>query len=337
MKTDLVGTSKETRSPKNAVCIAVTGVSGYLGSAVLDILQNDARVCKVIGFDLNPPTRPIDKLEFHQLDVTSPSLVDKIEASGATRMLHLAFILDATHDREKVRRIDIGGTQNVLTAAKRCQLQALTIASSSVVFGAHPDNPLPIAEDMQVRPDPGVQYMLDKVVVEKMALDFHAEHPACAVTVLRPVTIVGPGMSNFISRFLERGLLMVPRVKNTQWQCVHERDCARAFVEANFSGRSGIYHVAADDWYPFEDLITAMKKPSIRLPLPLMTALTELAWQSRIKTLSEVPGALVKYLCYLPIVDNSKIKRDLQFTFEYDSRRAMQTYLDARCHGRSKE
>jgi hypothetical protein len=42
-------------------------------------------------------------------------------------------------------------------------------------------------------------------------------------------------------------------------------------------------------------------------------------------------------LCYLPIIDNSKIKRDLQFTFEYNSRSAMQTYLDARHHGSGKE
>jgi UDP-glucose 4-epimerase len=309
--------------------IAITGVSGYLGQALAEVLQADERVGKIVGVDLRPPKNSPAKLEFHQLDITNPKLPELIASSGATRIAHLAFLLNPTHDREAARKIDVEGTRNVLTAVRAARLRSLILASSSVVFGAFADNPVPLTESHPVRPDPNVQYMLDKVTVEQLALAFACEEQNCSVSILRPVTIVGPGMNNFISNFLSRPLLTIPRRKEALWQAVHERDCARAFAAALFAEKPGVFHVAADDWYPFAEMVATTKKPWVRLPLSVLTTVTDLGWATRIKALSEVPGALVRYLCYLPVLSNEKLKRELNFTFEYDSRAAMETYFQS--------
>jgi hypothetical protein len=45
---------------------------------------------------------------------------------------------------------------------------------------------------------------------------------------------------------------------------------------------------------------------------------------------SEINGPLVDFLCYPPVPDNARLKRDAGFTFRYTSRQAIDDYFRAR-------
>lgn len=310
--------------------IAITGVSGQLGGTLARLLEDDDRVSRVIGIDVRPLDQSLAKTRFVQRDITEPGLDDLFKREGVQRVAHFAFVLDTLHDRQKHHRLDVDGSRNVLAAAAAVRARKVVFASSSVVFGAHADNPPLIPEDHPRRPHRGIQYTLDKVEVEDLCRDFQRDHPDTQVVILRPVTIVGPRMNNFISRFLDKPVLVLPWGHSPPWQFVHERDCARAAQVMLFNDLAGTYNLAADGTVPITEVMRARGRRVFRLPLALLKVSAHLFWSLRLTKISEIHGPLVDFLCYPPVLDNSKIKREAGFTFEYTSREAIEDYLKQR-------
>jgi UDP-glucose 4-epimerase len=312
------------------VVVAITGVAGQLGATLAELLDQDDRVEKVIGIDIRPADLSLPKLRFVQRDITEPGLDELFRAEGVSRVAHFAFLLDAIHDTARAHQIDVGGSRNVLQAVAAVRAAKVVFASSSVVFGAHADNPSPIPEDHVRRPDPRIQYTADKVEVEDLCQAFQKEHPETGVVILRPVTIVGPRMVNFISRFLGAPVVTVPRGYDPPWQFVHAVDCARAAQVMLFNDVRGTFNLGADGTVPLYDLLAQGGQRVVRLPLWLLRGYANLAWSLRLRKLCEINGAQVDYLCHVPVLDNSKLKREAGFSFRYTSREAIEEFLKAR-------
>ena len=66
--------------------------------------------------------------------------------------MHLAFILNPSHDEALMYDIDVNGTHNVLEAAAAAGTEQVLVTSSATAYGAFPDNPVPLTED-----DPGAR------------------------------------------------------------------------------------------------------------------------------------------------------------------------------------
>ena len=310
--------------------VAITGVAGQLGGTLAQLLEQDDRVEKVIGIDIRPADLSLSKMHFVRRDITEPGLDELFRAEGVSRIAHFAFLLEAIHDHGRAHHIDVGGSRQVLQAAAAVRAAKVVFASSSVVFGAHADNPLPIPEDHTRRPHPRIQYTADKVEVEDLCLAFQKEHPETGVVILRPVTIVGPRMSNFISRFLGSPVVVAPRGYNPPWQFVHEVDCARAAQVMLFNDLSGTFNLGADGTVQLYELLAEGTQRVVRFPLWLLKIYANLFWFLRVKRLSEINGPQVDYLCHPPILDNSKLKREAGFAFRFTSREAIEEFLKAR-------
>ena len=82
---------------RNVSIVAVTGVAGYLGRRVLDLLEADDGVQRVIGIDSEEPIAGSPKLEFHLLDVRD-ARVGKIFV-GVDCVVHLAFQHDPIREQ----------------------------------------------------------------------------------------------------------------------------------------------------------------------------------------------------------------------------------------------
>jgi UDP-glucose 4-epimerase len=310
--------------------VAITGVAGQLGGALAQLLETDERVGKVVGIDLRPGDASLTKTQFVRRDVTEPGLDDLFRAEGVNRVAHFAFVLDTIHDRARAHRIDVGGSRNVLAAAAAVGAAKVVFASSSVVFGASADNPIPIPESHPRRPHARIQYTLDKVEVEDLCAAFQKEHPEIGVVALRPVTIVGPRMNNFISRFMQKPILLVPRGFDPPWQFVHEVDCARAAQAMLFNDLRGAYNLGADAPVRLSEVLARCGRPIWRVPRRLLRASADLFWYLRVQSLSEINGPLVDFLCWPPVLDNSRLKREAGFTFRYTSGEAIDDYFKAR-------
>lgn len=314
--------------------VAITGISGYLGRSLAKCLQDDPRVARIVGVDTQPLPLSSGKLQFHQRSVTEDGLEELFVGEKVTHIAHLAFLLAPNYDPRRTREINVGGTRNVLAAAAAARVRHFSFGSSSVVYGAHRDNPPRIREDQPLRPARQVQYTLDKVEAESLCQEFQREHPEVGVSILRVVTIIGPEANNFISRFFQKPLLILPWGYDPYWQFIHDSDCARAFQTALFAGRSGVFNLGADEPLRFSEIVAKTGKPSIRLPHRLLQFTTNCAWHLRLTSLTEIPGALVDYLCFPPVLDNERLKRELGFEFRYTSREAIFSLIEAQAQAR---
>jgi len=81
--------------------------------------------------------------------------------------------------------------RRVLEAAEQARVGRLVHVSCATVYGAWPDNPVPLAEDATLRPNPGFAYAVEKAEGERMVAEWADDHPEVVVTILRPTVTVG--------------------------------------------------------------------------------------------------------------------------------------------------
>src|SRR5687768_5983666 len=130
----------------------ITGGSGYIGSRLVDLLSRREDTERIVICDLAPPKGYKPRTEFERLDVRHSEAVRLLlERAKPDVLVHLAFILNPSHDEQLMYDIDVNGTHNVLTAASQAGTAQLLVTSSAVAYGAFPDNPEPLTEDDPVR------------------------------------------------------------------------------------------------------------------------------------------------------------------------------------------
>jgi nucleoside-diphosphate-sugar epimerase len=154
--------------------LLVTGGAGFIGSHLVDaLLERGARV-RVLD---NLTTGRIDNLErrLSQIEFIEGDIRDKETCSRGCRDVALVFHLAAVgsvprsmEDPATTIEINVGGTANVLAAAREAGVRRIVFASSSSVYGD--SDRLPKREGEEGRPlSP---YALSKVMDEQLAAVF---------------------------------------------------------------------------------------------------------------------------------------------------------------------
>src|SRR4051794_29351775 len=118
--------------------IAVTGAGSFWGGRLARRLA--AAGHRVLAVDHNPPSTPIEAAETVEIELLNPLLPDVLAEYGATHLLHLDFrwerqATDAGFEHNVV------GTRRLLEVATRIGLRHLVFMSSTLAYGARPDNP----------------------------------------------------------------------------------------------------------------------------------------------------------------------------------------------------
>ena len=135
--------------------VVVTGAAGALGRRVIARLNADPTVERVVALDRRP-----DPAAEAPVDLLTADL--KVAFEGAEAVVHLATafgpLLD--DDPEVVSGADVEMARRVLDAAASAGVAHLVVLSSATVYGAWPNNPVPLTEDSPVRPDPGLALSL---------------------------------------------------------------------------------------------------------------------------------------------------------------------------------
>jgi nucleoside-diphosphate-sugar epimerase len=131
------------------------------------------------------------------------------------------------------------------------QASTIVLWSSGVVYGAHPDNPVPLDEDAPLRPNfdfPPARALAD---VEQLVLDASNGPREAKRVVLRGAAIWSPVWGSFLSRALLGPAIVGVRGYDPPVQSLDPQDAVRALVLA-VAGRldGGVYNVAPDDSVP---------------------------------------------------------------------------------------
>jgi nucleoside-diphosphate-sugar epimerase len=233
--------------------VAVVGAADVLGSAVTERLlartpaggSGPAEVARVLALDT--VRGPAEGATWRVGPLDDPSLVQRLH--GADVVVHLAAPTDlaaalaepAAQRRERVVRT----AQATATAAAAVGAHRLVSVTSAMVLGAAPDNAVPLPDDAPVQAVPDAGVIGDLLEVEQVLARVPRTHPGLAVTVLRPATLVGPGVDTVVSRHFEAPRLLVVHDVRTVWQFCHVDDLAEAVVTAVTAGLDGPLTVAA--------------------------------------------------------------------------------------------
>ena len=151
---------------------------------------------------------------------------------GAAAVVHVALSTDLGLDL----RLDTPKRRSGLLELTRAAFAAtapgglLVAVTSARVYGAHPDNPVPLPPDATLRAQDDEGLVGDLLAVEAEISRLRAQRPDVRVTILRPAALVGPGVDTTITRHFETPRLLVLGGSEPMWQFVHVEDVASAIL-----------------------------------------------------------------------------------------------------------
>lgn len=279
---------------RGGLTVAVTGAAGYIGARLIEMLETEQSVTRVLGFDVRPPSGlRSSKLIFDTVDVRDPALQARF--SGVDVVVHLAFVMDPIRDETEMRDINVNGTQNVFRCAAQAGVSRLVYTSSGTVYGAHPDNDVPLTEDSPLRANLDFSYPAHKLEAEYVVKELEVEVPDCKVCVLRPAVVFGPHCDNAWSHQLESPVLFHIQGHRPPFQFVHEEDVARALVFAVLNELSGPYNLCPRDWLEFDELVGIVGKKTVSIPEPAAFSAIDRLWAMGAV---EAPAGYLHYVMY---------------------------------------
>jgi UDP-glucose 4-epimerase len=306
--------------------IAITGISGYIGSRLLAHLDRLDSVEKIIGIDIKEPHITSTKLKFYNQDIRHP-LGDLFIENGVDTIVHLAFILRPTRQTALARKIDIGGTINLLKACREAKVKHLLYLSSHTAYGAHKDNPMWLTEDSPLRPIRGFHYSYDKVENEKVLHDFSATNRDITLTILRSCPVVGANAIGSATTIMFTPFVILGITgSDAPIQFIHEDDLINIMGVCISQKKGGIYNVAGDGTLKYSEVARMLCKRLLKLPDKLLELAVSLSWAAHLQ--SAAPAGCLKFIQYPPVVSTEKLKREVGYSFKYSSKDALSAYAD---------
>jgi UDP-glucose 4-epimerase len=307
----------------------ITGGSGYIGSRLVHRLSKRSDVERIVVADTRPPGAYRPKVEFERLDVRDAvgcrELLLRVRPDA---LVHLAFILNPIHDEHLMYDVDVNGTHNVLEAAAAAGTQQVLVTSSTTVYGAFPDNPVPLTEEHPARGVPDFSYARDKTESDRLCQLWALRHPDRTMTIVRPCIVLGPNVDNYIVRFWTKQPFQAD-VGNleAQIQFVHEDDVVEA-IDRLLGGRhGGAFNVAGDGMMTLRECAEIAGLPVRRMPLSVYRMLARAMWALR---LSEAPPGQIGFAIHPWVVTNEKLKATLAWTPRHTSRETFEIAMRAK-------
>ncbi|MGD9955445.1 MAG: NAD-dependent epimerase/dehydratase family protein [Candidatus Nanopelagicales bacterium] len=267
--TPLANGRKSSRSRKAGPAVAVTGAAGAIGSVLLRRLVESPAVGKVLAYDVRRGTG--EGVTWRVGDVRDPVLAQRL--AGMDAVVHLAVDWSLDADPSARSALNVRGTQTVVTAAAAAGVSRVVLVTSASVYGALPDNPVPLPEDAPLLAVPeGI--VADLLEMERVAEDARRVHPGLEVVVVRPAALVGPGVDTLVTRHFSAPRLLSIKDTSPAWQFCHIDDLASALVVAATTPLPHVVTVGSDGYLDQRRIeeISGMKRVEVPAALALATA-----------------------------------------------------------------
>jgi len=262
----------------------------------------DPAVEHVVAVDVAPIRPTDDKVQAHRVDITSADLAPLVERADV--LVHLALDADTELRRGGAARVNIGGTRRLLEAATEAEVPHVVVVTSAMVYGAWPNNPLPMTEEAPLRPNPELAFAVQRAQVEQLVADWVDARPGRTAAVLRPCTPLAGGGS-WVATALAAASGLTPSEDDPPKQFVHLDDLAAAVDLARRDRLDGPFDVAPDGWIP-SDTVRALRgaPPRLRLPTWLGGWVARARWRI---ARGPIPPGLIPYTIHPWVVANDRI------------------------------
>lgn len=300
----------------------VTGAAGFLGSHVARQLVARGESVRVL---LRPSSsnRAISDLtlEYVTGDLRDPASLDRA-LSGVKRVFHVAadYRLWARKSRD-IYDSNVGGTKNILEAAKRAGVQQFvytsTVATIAVDRPEHPNEATEAKLEEMVGHYKRSKWLAEREVLEAAKQGFPA-------IIAMPTTPVGPWdwkptpTGKIILDFLNGKM---PGYVETGLNFVGVEECAAGHLLVSEKGKIGERYLLGSENLTLKQLldvlanITGLPAPRLKIPhgLALGVAYAETAFSRLVGREPQIPVEGVKIAQHLMFVNCARAQRELGF------------------------
>ncbi len=298
--------------------VAITGAAGYFGRKIIERLEKNEECEKIIGISRRNFNHNFEKLDYYRMDIRNEGIKNLFKKVDA--VIHLAFILNPIHDRKEMYDINVNGTRNVLKACKEANVNKVIITSSTMVYGAWPDNPKYLTEESPLRGHPTYYYNKDKIEIEKLSKKFAKDF---MLTILRPCLVLGPTVNHFYSRLINWPVLPLVDGKNPDMQFIHEDDVARAYEIFLINDNPGIFNIVGKGTMKWKEIIELSGKKAISIPSFILYPLINFLWKIR---LFEAPADIFDFVKYRWVASGEKASK-VGFVAKYTTKETIIDFL----------
>lgn len=252
--------------------ILVTGATGFTGGALARALSSRGNAVRTLA--RNPwPAAERSGIEVIQGDIADPASVDRA-MEGMDTVYHLAAAYRENVPYAQLEAVNVGGTRNVLDAARRHKVKRVVHCSTAGVHG-HIENP-PADENAPFQP--GDDYQKTKLEGELLARRYADEGDP--ITIFRPIGIYGPGDRRFLKLFrgIKNGTFIMFGDGAPWYHLTYIDDLVRGIIACgeNPEAIGKTYLIAGPPAVTLNELVgkiaevVGAKPPRIRLPFSLL-------------------------------------------------------------------
>ncbi|MGI8774220.1 MAG: NAD-dependent epimerase/dehydratase family protein [Actinomycetota bacterium] len=313
--------------------VVITGATGNVGTSLVKRLSEDERVDSILGIARRQASLELPKVRWAAADVVSADLQGLFE--GADAVVHLAWVIQPSHDLDVMTRINVEGSRRVFQAAASTGVRTLVHASSVGAYSPGPKDRA-VSEQWPTGGVPQSFYSRHKAMVERL-LDEVEGDPELRVVRLRPALIFKREAASGIRRLFlgplvptrllnSRRVPVIPRAQRLVFQAVHTDDVAEAYALALFTGVRGAFNITSAPVLDAPTLVDELDaRRSVPVPAWLLRGLAALTWRARLQPTP--PGWLDLGLA-APVMDGKRAREELGWTPARTSGDALRDLLD---------
>jgi nucleoside-diphosphate-sugar epimerase len=301
--------------------VAITGAAHGLGHALAVRLAASARVGRVVAIDDH--RGDVAGVTWRLADVRDPALAARL--TGVDVLVHTDVDLGESDYRAR-RAFNVRAAQTVLTAAGAGRVGRVVLVTSAMVYGARPDNPVPLAESAPLGADSDGSVAGDLLEIEHLAQRAPRSHPGMSVTVVRPAALVGDGLDTLVARHFDATRLLMVKGCAPRWQFCHIEDLVCALELAAVGEVTGNFAVGCDGWLEQEEVEEISGLRRIELPAGLTFGTAQ-----RLHRIGIYPAPIndLQYVVYPWVVDCQTL-REAGWRPAYDNAAVLTALMEAR-------
>jgi len=315
--------------------IVITGASGNVGTALLRRLGRDGHELVGVTRRQPPQVEPYAGVRWVRLDIAEPTAKARLadECHGADALVHLAWLIQPSRDRERLRRVNQDGTATVANAVQAAGVPHLVHMSSVGTYARAPRG----AWMDETWPATGVassSYSVDKAAAEQIV-----DKVPDTVTVarVRPALILQAEAASEISRYFLGRLVPVsllhpalfrfaPWPRELHLQFVHAEDVAAALALILEQRAGGAFNLAAQPPIDREEARRIFGGIAPPVPLQLVRGAVDLSWRAR---LQPVDAGWVDLGTSVPLMLADRARQELGWQPQHRADETLQEFLRA--------
>ncbi len=297
-------------------------------------LGSEPSVSSIVGVARRAPAIRLPKTTWETADVVDSDLVPLVR--GADAVIHLAWLIQPSRDKETLARVNVEGSSRVFRAAVAAEVPALVYASS---VGAYSPGPKDRKVD-ESWPTEGIEsnyYSRHKAEVERRLDRIEREAPRMRVVRLRPGLIFKRDAAAGIRRlfagpFVPNPLVrpdlipIVPRTERLAFQAVHSHCVGEAYrLAVTNRDAHGAFNIAAEPVLDPDELGRILRAKPVAVPPRVLRAAARIAWLARAQP---TDPSWVDLALGVPLLDTTRARKELGWTPRHGADEALAELLE---------